>query len=166
MRANLHEQASRDPDLQALLAGAVAEAGAAEGSILLVETDAAGRSAGLRFAVSVSPHAEALRGRLVPPGKGLVGLCLAFQQPMAIFDVKSDPAHHSGVDEAVGSRTRSEAIVPISTPEREFGCLTAINTDHPEGFRRPELTGLEDAAARIADRLAWLSARLPAGGTA
>lgn len=147
-----------------LLRSALAQVAAEEGSILLAEP------AGLRFACCVAPgapdHASKLVGHLVPRGKGIVGLAFAFQQPMTVADVKGDPTHDHTVDAAVGSHTRSEAVVPLSTPEKEYGVLTAINAKAQGGFSGHDLDALTCAAAAATLLLAQAEAAGAAGGTA
>ncbi len=140
------------PTLPNLLRQTLAQISAEEGSILLCEP------AGLRFACCVAPaapeHESKLVDHLVPRGRGIVGLAFAFQQPMTVADVKSDPTHAQSVDAAVGSFTRSEAVVPLSTPFKEYGVLTAINAAAPGGFSARDLDALTTTAAAITALLA------------
>lgn len=144
------------PAIPLLLGTTLARIGAEEGSVLLAEP------AGLRFALCVAPAApnreSKLVGHLVPRGKGIVGLAFAFQQPMAVADVKSDPTHDHSVDATVGSHTQSEMVVPLSTPEKEYGVLTAINAANPSGFSMRDLDALTTAAATITAQLAQAEA--------
>jgi len=134
------------------LRSTLAQIRAEEGSVLLAEP------AGLRFALCAAPacpdHESKLVGHLVPRGRGIVGLAFAFQQPMTVADVKSDPTHDDTTDSAVGSFTRNEAVVPLSTPEKEYGMLTAINSAAPGGFSAKDLDALTTAAAEITRLLA------------
>jgi GAF domain-containing protein len=146
-----------------LLRSALAQVCAEEGSILLAEP------AGLRFALCVAPaapeHESKLVGILVPRGRGIVGLAFAFQQPMTVADVKSDPTHDQSVDALAGSHTRSEAVVPLSTPEKEYGMLTAINAASPGGFSAADLDVLTTCAAAVTVLLAKAEAQVaPQGG--
>lgn len=139
------------PAIPDLLRAALAQVSAEEGSVLLAET------AGLRFACCVAPAApnreSKLVGHLVPRGRGIVGLAFAFQQPMTAGDVKSDPTHDQSVDAAVGSHTQSEMVVPLSTPMREYGVLTAINAAGG-GFSARDLDALTTCAAAVTALLA------------
>lgn len=160
--------ASLPPALPTLLRSALAQVSAEEGSVLLAEP------AGLRFACCVAPaapeHESKLVGLLVPRGRGIVGLSFAFQQPMTVADVKSDPTHDQSVDAVAGSHTRSEAVVPLSTPEKEYGVLTAINAAAPGGFGARDLDALTTAAAAVTALLAQAEvqaeAQAAAGGGA
>lgn len=150
------------PALPDLLRSALAQVSAEEGSILLAEP------AGLRFACCVAPgapdHESKLVGHLVPRGKGIVGLAFAFQQPMTVADVKSDPTHDQSVDAAVGSHTQSEAVVPLSTPEKEYGVLTAINAAASGGFSGRDLDLLTTCAAAVTQLLAQTEAGASCAG--
>lgn len=143
---------SLPPTLPDLLRLALTQISAEEGSILLCEPG------GLRFALCVTPagpgHESKLVGHLVPRGRGIVGLAFAFQQPMTVADVKSDPTHDQSVDAVVGSFTRSEAVVPLSTPLKEYGVLTAINAAAAGGFSARDLDALTTAAAAVTALLA------------
>ncbi|MEM6552948.1 MAG: GAF domain-containing protein [Planctomycetota bacterium] len=138
-----------DGPLSELLAGFVAAVQAAEGSILLADDD--GES--MRFALSVGPSADRLVGQQVRVGQGLVGLTMAYQIGSSVADVKAAPAHDPTIDEAVGSHTEAMLAVPISSPSREWGVLTAINPTRGEAFTHDQLETANRTAAAVAERL-------------
>ena len=143
------EAYSGDEVLRELLAAAVEGVNAAEGSILLVTSD---RSQ-LRFVVAHSPVADRLEGTEQDVNKGITGLSFSMQQPMIVNDVKADPSHYSGVDEKTQTTTQSEMVMPLASPEDEFGVMTAINSKSPDGFTTKDLEIYDEAAATITARL-------------
>ncbi|MEM1212799.1 MAG: GAF domain-containing protein [Planctomycetota bacterium] len=144
---------SRDDVLKELMARFVAEVEADEGSILLADDE--GES--MRFALSVGPSADRLLGQQVRVGQGLVGLTMAYQIGSSVADVKSAPAHDPTIDQAVGSHTQAMLAVPISSADREWGVLTAINPTHGEAFTQGELEVANRTAAAVAHHLDAMS---------
>ena len=149
------EAISGDAELRDLLAAAVGEVNATEGSILLVTAD----RQQLRFIVCHSPVADQLVGTTQHVDQGITGLSLSMQQPMIVNDVKSDPSHYSGVDELTQTTTKSEMVMPLASPEDEFGVMTAINSNSPGGFSTADLEIYGAAAEKITARLEELSVK-------
>jgi GAF domain-containing protein len=147
-----HEIASKDTVLRQLLDEAVDAVRAAEGSILLLSDD--GKC--LRFAVSHSPVADKLRGLEQPLGKGVTGLSVSLQQPMIVNETQRSTAFDPSVDAKTGVNTKSIMVIPLVTPEREFGALTAINSAANIGFVAHDLERYSDFAEQIASRLSHL----------
>lgn len=146
---------STDAILRELLAAAVSDAKAAEGSILIVTRD----RQHLRFVISHSPVAAQLEGTEQDTDQGITGLSFSMQQPMIVNDVKADPSHYSGVDELTQTTTKSEMVMPLASPEDEFGVMTAINSNSPGGFSTHDLEVYGAAAEKITERLAGLKGR-------
>ena len=147
-----YEIASKDDVLRKLLDEAVHQVRAAEGSILLLSDD--GKS--LRFVVSHSPVADKLLALEQPLGQGITGLSVSLQQPMIVNETERSGAFDPSVDVQTGVSTKSIMVVPLTTPEREFGALTAINSSAGAGFVARDLENYSAFAERIASRLAEL----------
>ena len=110
----------------------------------------------MRFAASCSPLAEELFGLTQPVNQGVSGLAVTLQQPMIVNDTDQDGNFDPTVDQAIGSQTRSIMVAPLSTAEREFGVVTAINSNQAEGFSAQNLDEFIEAAGRISQRLETL----------
>jgi len=154
-----------DARLREILSESVKEVDAREGSILILTAD----ETALRFLVCDSPAAEQLIGTEQPLGKGVTGLACSLQQPMVVNDVAGEgegAIFDDTVDKKLGARTESIMVVPLASPEREYGALTAINTVRKEGFTAADLERYLDAAEEITLRLEELEhehGKLPGG---
>ena len=137
------ENLKQNSKLLELLTEAVTSVDASEGSILL----ASGKQ--LVFHITTSSASDVLLGTALPASSGLVGLCFQFQQPTLTNGVKDDPAHDSSVDTRTGHTTEQQIAVPLSTPLREWGCMTAINSKHGN-FSVADLETYIDKAEAIA----------------
>jgi GAF domain-containing protein len=144
-----YEMASKDAVLRQLLDEAVEAVSAEQGSILLLSED--GKS--LRFVVSRSPVADKLRGLEQPIGKGISGLSVSLQQPMIVNETDRSTAFDPSVDTKTGMKTESIMVIPLVTPEQEFGALTAVNSTASGGFAAQDLERFSEFAEQIAGRL-------------
>jgi len=149
---NAYQTASEDSALRQLLDEAVETVCAAEGSILLLSED--GKF--LRFVVSTSGAADKLRGLKQPLTKGITGLSVSLQQPMIVNETGESPAFDPSVDAETGLKTASIMVIPLVTPEQEFGALTAINSTAISGFGTQDLERFSEFAEQIARRLSNL----------
>ncbi len=152
-----YERAAGDGPLKKILTGAVGDVSAGEGSILLLSEN----GGSLEFVVSESPVAEKLIGLKQPLEKGITGLAFTLQQPMIVNDVSQDASFDPTVQERSEVTTRSIMVVPLVSPEAEFGALTAINSASG-AFSNRDLEVFCEAARRIIDRLGELNLSLPA----
>jgi len=152
-----YQRAAGDGPLRELLTGAVGDVSAAEGAILLLSED----GASLEFVLNTSPGEEKLIGLRQPLGKGITGLAFTLQQPMVVNDVSRDASFDPTVQERSGVSTRSIMVVPLVSPEAEFGALTAINAESG-AFSNLDLESFSEKAGRIVTRLAELNLSLPA----
>ena len=84
------------------------------------------------------------------------GLAVALQQPMIVNDVASDPRHNSAVDDMTTVQTKSIMVVPLVSPEAEFGALTAINSKAATGFSSADLQSFCEASEGVLARLVEL----------
>jgi adenylate cyclase len=138
-----------DPTIRQIVKEAVAQVGAQDGSLLLLD-DAGER---LRFAMAGDDVERVLAGKSVPVGGSITGLAVAFGQPMIVNNVQQDQRHYAEIDRITGMVTRSMMAVPLSSPAGDFGALTAVNARVEEGFTRADLERFEQAARRIVERL-------------
>lgn len=158
---NVYEIASKDAALRRLLDEAIEAVCAEQGSILLLSED--GKS--LRFVVSRSPVADKLRQIEQPMGKGITGLAVALQQPMIVNETGRSTAFDPSVDAKTGTKTKSIMVIPLVTPQQEFGALTAINSTASAGFVPHDLEQFSEFAEKIAERLSKLPFDTPNVGT-
>ena len=78
----------------------------------------------------------------IPRGFGIVGACVAGNQPIVVNDTAGDPRFHHDVDSHSGYRTSSVVTVPLHADGKVIGALQALNK--PGGFSESdvELLGL------------------------
>lgn len=141
--------ASHDPELRDLLAAALRDISASEGSILLASAD----GSRLRFIVAHSPIAESLVGLEQPIAKGIVGKSVTSQQPMIVNDTEEEAAFDPSVDQKTQIRTKSIMVVPLLEAGRALGAITAINSTAPEEFTSQDLQRYSEFAAVVIARL-------------
>ena len=147
-----YERTSSDVMLQQLLEEALRAVGAEEGSILLLSDD----GQRLRFVVSHSPVADKLLGLEQPLDNGIMGLSVSLQQPMIANEAERNTAWDPSVDAKTGVKTNSMMVVPLGTPTRKIGALTAINSGASAGFSGQDLECYGQFAQQIASRLSSL----------
>jgi len=144
---------ARDDALRKIVETGVTSVGAQEGSLLLLEPT----GLNLRFTVCCSPVADKLQGLQQSVGDGISGLSFQMQQPMIVNDTQTDPAYDPHVDKQVGVVTTTIMVVPIATPDEEFGVLTAINK--PGGFSQNDMNAYLDLTETIAIALTAMEAK-------
>ncbi len=154
---NPYQIAASDSVLRRILHAAIQNVSAGEGSILLL----AGDGNALEFAVSESPVADKLVGLRQPLGKGITGLAFTLQQPMVVNDPGSDASFDPTVQNHSGVVTRSIMVVPLVSPDAEYGAVTAINSTSG-AFSDIDLDVFAEAARLIVGRLGELHLSLPA----
>lgn len=67
--------------------------------------------------------------------------------------VKRSGAFDPSVDVQTGVKTKSIMVIPLATPDGEFGALTAINSATSDGFVARDLERYSEFAEQIAARL-------------
>lgn len=149
---NSYSKTTNDPILAGLLGEAVATVKASEGSILLFTES----GSHLRFVVSNSPVAERLLGSEIPLNEGITGLAVCLQQPMIVNETQSNPDFSKTIDSQSGVTTKSILVIPLVTPEQEFGAFTAINSRDQDGFGREDLEIYSRYAEQVCHRLVEL----------
>jgi GAF domain-containing protein len=148
-----YECVAGDAELQQILAQAVEAAGAAEGSLLLINPG----GDKLRFVISHSPVSDKLIGTEQDLSEGITGLAVSLQQPMIVNDAASDPRHSQAVDALTTVQTKSIMVVPLASPEAEYGAMTAINSSALGGFSTDDMKAYCEASVKIIGRLVELN---------
>ncbi len=103
----------------------------------------------LEVALAVGEGAEALRGKRVAPGAGILGEVAASGNPVLLDDVRADPRYSADVDPVPAGDPRSYMAVPLRTVGMAIGAV-AITARDGEPFRPDDLRtlgGLADYAA-------------------
>lgn len=94
-----------------------------------------------------------LIGQVQPLDRGLVSLCYTFQMATIINDPASDPSHDRSVDERTGVVTQSMMVTPVVGADRDWGVVSTINSNHPDGFTAQDLQRQHTAAGALAAHL-------------
>ncbi len=88
----------------------------------------------------------------IPLGHGLVGACIAANEPIVVNDTSADPRFLGRVDEKSGYVTRSVLVLPLrGSDNRVIGALQALNK--PGGFDTSDVDLLSLAASYSASAL-------------
>jgi diguanylate cyclase (GGDEF)-like protein/putative nucleotidyltransferase with HDIG domain len=95
-------------------------------------------------------HAEALRGRAVAPGEGVVGFVLANRRPSFLLDPMLD---FRDVELPEGRQFRSMVALPLTKDERVLGVL-AVYSAEPRRYTDDHLRLLDTVARLASDALA------------
>lgn len=109
----------------------------------------------LTFVAAVGPVAERIRGRQVPFGEGLVGICYDMRENMVVGDVRQSVGFVDDLDKATGFQTRSVMCIPILDDEGSvFGVIEVINRlERP--FGDDDVEAVETIARTLAGALAY-----------
>ncbi len=110
--------------LRDVVARAVAAVGAAEGSILVPDTEEQ-----LRFLVSSSPNEGRLIGQRVPIAGSIAGYVFGTGQMTAVGDLTEEqtPQFYAEIDRHLGVATRTYLVVPVLLGSRVSGVATYVN---------------------------------------
>jgi signal transduction histidine kinase/CheY-like chemotaxis protein len=116
---------SMEPDtvLYQILASTCHMLGADGGSILLRQPD----TGDISFAVVVPGDADALRGRRLEPGQGIIGWVAQHGQAICVNDVHQDERWCDGVDLVTGFQTRSVLCAPLIYREEVTGVIEVVS---------------------------------------
>ena len=101
----------------------------------------------LTFEVAVSPAAEKLKGRRLPPGQGIAGRAAESGQALLIEDIRKDPRYIDMTDMASPFETRSVLCVPVRSKDHVLGVIELTNSPAEGAFTKADLQIL----ATIAD---------------
>lgn len=102
----------------------------------------------LGFLAVQGPVANRLRGRSVPYGEGLVGLCHTLVRTILVEDVSNDWRHSKALDRETGFRTRRALCVPVD--DGIGGAWGVIQLLNPQmGSFPPTAVDAVDSVARM-----------------
>lgn len=127
-------------------------------SILLTDPN----TGGLRFHEVEGEGAESLRGKQLPPGKGIAGWIAENAAPLIVENVDRDERFDPTMDETIGFKTRSIIGVPLLHRSKVFGVIELINKINGTPFSALDLKVLVTIAdfAAIAIQRAYYIAAL------
>ena len=135
-----------EPLLQNILQSAVDILSCEAGSLLLVDdtTDE------LVFRVVVSPVANDLVNRRLPPGVGVVGVAVKTGNAVIVNDVNRFPEWFSKTDQQTGFITRALLVIPLQVKERAIGVIEVINKKDGSPYSQDDQDLLSAFAAQAA----------------
>jgi GAF domain-containing protein len=116
--------------------------GAEEGSLLLVDED----TGELIFHVSSEETGRLVEQR-IPAGQGVAGWVVEHAQSVSTDNPAGDARFYSGIDTAVGIKTKSLLAVPLVLKDRVIGAIEAINKQNAPGFSASDLERAEALAS-------------------
>jgi phosphoserine phosphatase RsbU/P len=121
--------------LDRILSAALTAIQATSGSLLLLDYDGS-----LVFTVVHGEVRNELLNYRLPPGTGIAGWVAQHLEPVIIPNAKSDPRFSSVVDENFNFETHTLMCVPIASPRKIFGVLTALNKGDNKEFTTADLS--------------------------
>ena len=96
---------------------------------------------------------EALMGKTIPTGVGVAGAACEGGVVLVVRDVRSDPRHFQGFDQATGFETRGLLAAPVRTESGLYGVLEVVNPHGEAGFEPWHVDVVELLAGALARRL-------------
>jgi len=121
--------------LDRILQSALTTIQATAGSLLLLDEDGS-----LVFTVVHGPGREEIVNYRLPPGAGIVGWVAQNLEPVIIPTARLDPRFSSIVDEHFNFETHTLMCVPIASPRKVFGVITALNKLEGNEFTTADLS--------------------------
>lgn len=106
----------------------------------------------LTFVACEGPAGDALIGRKLRFGRGIVGAAFDLSFTIVVNDVDLDERHLSKVDEETGFVTRNVLCTPIRSDDEHFGVLQLLNVNG--GFQGWHVQVTESLAGSLAAALA------------
>ncbi|MCK6626874.1 MAG: PAS domain-containing protein [Anaerolineae bacterium] len=91
-------------------------------------------------------HRANLRGWRLPPGVGIIGWTVQYDQSVIVPDVQADPRHFKAIEDALNLKLQSILAVPLRSKERTIGVLEVVDTQ-PHRFTKNEQMLVESLAA-------------------
>jgi len=143
--------------LDRILQAALSTINATAGSLLLLD-----ETGELVFTVVHGPLQEALINYRLPPGTGIAGWVAQHIEPVIISDARLDPRFSPIVDEHFNFETRTLMCVPIATPRKVMGVLTALNKGNGNEFTTADLSLLAVVAQLAATAMERAESAVPA----
>jgi sigma-B regulation protein RsbU (phosphoserine phosphatase) len=119
-------------------------------SVILVDEE----TGDLIFEVAVGEKGEAVSQQRIPGGQGIAGRVVQTGEAVIVPSASDDPNFFSGIDQAVGFRTRNLLAVPLKVRGRTIGVVEIINTRNRAEFSADDLRlagGLAGQAAIAID---------------
>jgi hypothetical protein len=148
-------------DLSFDIAGASSEEGAKLALALIQEfvpCEAASVARGglndtcLLIVAASGPVGDKMRGKRIPYGQGIVGLCFDMAITVQVDDVAHHKSHLARIDQETGFQTRETLCVPIRDDmQRMFGVLQLINPS--DGFQDWHIECVETVARTLSGPL-------------
>jgi len=135
-----------EPLLMNILQSAVDILTCEAGSLLLVDEV----TEELVFRVVVSPVANDLLNRRLPPGSGVVGKAVKTRQPIIVNDVSRSAEWYSKTDQTTGFVTRALLVIPLIVKDRVIGVIEVINKRDGSPFTQDDEDLLSAFAAQSA----------------
>lgn len=111
--------------------------------------------------VTGGAEAKTLRGKRIPPGKGIAGWIVANRRPAIIEDVSTDARFDPTMDQLSNFKTRSIIGVPLVSRTKVFGVIELVNKINGESFTALDLKVLStiaDFAAIAIEKAYYLGA--------
>lgn len=127
-----------------LLRAAMELVGARSGSIALLSDG--GKL--LRFETTAGPVADAILGRRIAVGEGVIGWAVEAQEPVIVNKPGQDERHSTSFAAELGQAPESLVCVPLVTEGEVVGAIELI--DRRGGFSQPHLQLVELIAGQVA----------------
>ncbi|MEJ2362804.1 MAG: SpoIIE family protein phosphatase [Gammaproteobacteria bacterium] len=87
----------------------------------------------------VSSNPKDIAGIRISASKGIIGRSLREKKVLLVDDASTDPDFFSGIDDMVGTHTRSILCAPLILGDRKLGALEAINKmDYGDRFNEKD----------------------------
>lgn len=143
-----------EPLLSKIITTAVELTKSEAASILLFDI----QTGTLRFRATIPSSGPSLLDISVSTEAGIAGTIFTSQQPLIVNDAQADPRHYKGIDQLVGSVTRSLLGVPLKAGDRCVGVMEMMNKQGDRGFSQRDvdiLTALAAPAAIAIENARW-----------
>jgi adenylate cyclase len=115
-------------------------------SVILVDEE----TGELVFDVAVGDKRDEVIRQRIPVGQGIAGRVVQTGEPLRIRSAQDDPYFYSGIDQAVGFKTRNLLAVPLQVRGRTIGVVEIINTQNGAEFTSEDVTLASALASQAA----------------
>jgi sigma-B regulation protein RsbU (phosphoserine phosphatase) len=144
--------------LDRILQAALTSIQATAGSLLLLDDNEE-----LVFTVVHGEIREELTNYRLPPGTGVAGWVAQHLEPVIIGEAHLDPRFSPLVDDMFHFETRTMICVPIASPRKVYGVISALNKVDGREFTTLDLSLLAVVAQLAATAMERAEAATPAG---
>ncbi len=134
--------------LERILQSALTTIQATAGSLLLLDD-----TGELVFTVVYGAGREEIINYRLPPGTGIVGWVAQHLEPVVIANAHLDPRFSPIVDDLFHFETRTLMCVPIASPRKVLGAITALNKTGGSEFTTADLSLLAVVAQLAASAM-------------